>query len=264
MGLANSSEEPVAVRDVLTEDNLRLMCAHLETVDNVRGRKYCTNTINMYSRMWSVVGAIFLEPGTVDAWKAQVSHRTHDAAKSRDDNGDLDNESDEANKATFQTPVTFLDMVHRRRRFLEATTKMAVNQGSSEWPPAHWPEATVESQRILLSRRKAALVASFLLTHVPPLRDDAGCSLVWNRHLKMMNVKERKVFQYRKIGPNVTKTSGLGRRALKMGARDESQFSIVTLPPWLGDMVDDYVRTDLPRIAGEAFRKFWPWCCCSA
>ena len=264
MGLANSSEEPVAVRDVLTEDNLRLMCAHLETVDNVRGRKYCTNTINMYSRMWSVVGAIFLEPGTVDAWKAQVSHRTHDAAKSRDDNGDLDNESDEANKATFQTPVTFLDMVHRRRRFLEATTKMAVNQGSSEWPPAHWPEATVESQRILLSRRKAALVASFLLTHAPPLRDDAGCSLVWNRHLKMMNVKGRKVFQYRKIGPSVNKTSGLGRRALKMGATDEPQFSIVTLPPWLGDMVDDYVRTDLPRIAGEAFRKFWPWCCCSA
>ena len=39
----------------------------------------------MHSRMWRVVGAIFLEPVTVDAWKAQVSHRTHDAAKSRDD-----------------------------------------------------------------------------------------------------------------------------------------------------------------------------------
>ena len=134
---------------------------------------------------------------------------------------------------------------------------MALIQGSSEWPPAHWPETTVESQRILLSRRKGALVASFLIAHVPLLRDDVGCSLVWNRHLEM-NVKERKEFQNRKIGPSANKISGLGRRALKMGARGESQFSVVTPLPWLGDTVNEYVRTDLPRIAGEAVRKFGP------
>ena len=73
-----------------------------------------------------------------------------------------------------------------------------------------------------------------------------------------MNVKERKEFQNRKIGPSANKTSGLGRRALKMGARGESQFSVVTPLPWLGDTVNEYVRTDLPRIAGEAVRKFGP------
>ena len=61
MGLAKSSGEPVAVRDVLAEDDLRLTCAHLEAVDNMRGRKYSTNTINMNSRMRSVVGAILVK-----------------------------------------------------------------------------------------------------------------------------------------------------------------------------------------------------------
>ena len=55
-----------------------------------------------------------------------------------------------------------------------------------------------------------------------------------------------------------THTSGMGRRSLEMGAKGESQFSTVTLPRWLGDMVEEYVRTDLTRVAGKAIRKFFP------
>ena len=97
-----------------------------------------------------MVGAFFLEAGTVDAWKAPVSQRAYDAAKSWGANGDVDHESEEANKAILQTTVTFLEL----------TTRMVSDPHVKR--VAHWQDATVASHRIVFSRQPSALVASFL------------------------------------------------------------------------------------------------------
>ena len=112
----------------------------------------------------------------------------------------------------------------------------------------------MDSQEILLSRRKAAQQSHFLLTHTPP-RDEAGHMLVWNRHLKAsLNKKEEKVYQYRRIGDRPSKTISLSRQT-KPDPKRAMYLNVYDLPQWLGQVMKDYVDNHLPRPAAEAIRK---------
>ena len=99
-----------------------------------------------------------LEAGTVGAWKAPVSHRAHDAAKSWDANGDVDHESQEANKAILQTTV----------RFLELTTRMVSDPHVKRMATSKTPPLRVSASFCPVGH--LPLLRVFLFTHVPPLR----------------------------------------------------------------------------------------------
>ena len=65
MKLAPSKDHPLSIRDMLTEDEEKNMCEHLEMVKNARGRKYIPAATHVTSRMWSSVGCVFLDSGDV-------------------------------------------------------------------------------------------------------------------------------------------------------------------------------------------------------
>ena len=64
MKLAPSRDHPLSIREMLTEDEEKNMCEHLEMVRNARGRKHIPAT-HMNSRMSSSVGCVFLDSGDV-------------------------------------------------------------------------------------------------------------------------------------------------------------------------------------------------------
>ena len=99
--------------------------------------------------------------------------------------------SNGANQIVDKMKATQLDVVHNRQMFAAATNTLAKTQTPPAWPPANFPKNAVESQRILLARRKAALHAHCLWTHIPPLRDEADCSLIKNGHVKDPDNKKR-------------------------------------------------------------------------
>ena len=184
-----------------------------------------------------------------------VSHRVSDCEHSRKEQGDVERESDDANKAIDKVRPTFQDIVHRRVLFVQGTEKMKALHSSPSWPPAEYQANVVESQEILLSRRIAAQLSHFLLTHIPPLRDEAGHMLVWNRHLKAsLDKRQEKVYQYRRIGDRPSKTIPLSRQT-KSDPKRAIYLSIFDLPQWLGQMMEDYVDNHLPRLTAEAVRK---------
>ena len=200
MTLTADNQPPVSIPDVLTETNITETCRFFEERRNMDGNFYSVSTIEMFERMFVAMGKAVFEGVHRDDWVDMVHHRIGDAIKSRKERGDVDRESDGANQIVHKRKATYQDVVHNRQKFAAATDKMAKTQTSPDWPPAHFPENVVESQRILLARRKAALLGHYLLTHITPLRDEAGSSLIWNRHLKVLeNKKGEKVFQYRRI-----------------------------------------------------------------
>ena len=116
--LAPGSEGvPIKIRDVLTESNVQELCKDFENKKNMRKRKFSVATMRMYARMWSVVGAIFIQQkDELDEWKKMVSHRIKDAIQTRKDEGDVSAESEAANRTTMKPTFTFLDMLHRRKK----------------------------------------------------------------------------------------------------------------------------------------------------
>ena len=193
---------PIKIRDVLTEANVRDLCSDFETKKSSRNKKFSEATMLLYARMWSAVGKVFiLDKSELEDWQKMSSHRIKDAIQTRKDEGDVSAESEAANQTTMKPTVTFFDMLHRRKQFMEKTNCMIAEQTASDWPPSHWPASTFESQRILLARRTAALLGNFFITHVPPMRDEAGCGLIWNRHIKIMDVDGTKILQYRNRCP---------------------------------------------------------------
>ena len=65
MKLAPSKGPTISTRDVLTEDEEKNMCEHLEMVKNSRGRKYSPAATHVNSGMWSSVGCVSLGSGDV-------------------------------------------------------------------------------------------------------------------------------------------------------------------------------------------------------
>ena len=117
------------------------------------------------------------------------------------------------NQVLNKPKATYADVFHSRLRSAAATDKMDALQRSSSWPPTSYPENVVQSHCVLLCRRKAALFGHYLLTHIPPLRDEAGHNLIYNRHLKICeNNKGEGVYQHRRIGDRPSKNIPLPRR----------------------------------------------------
>ena len=144
---------PIKIRDVLTEANVRDLCLDFETKKSSRNRKFSEATMLLYARMWSAVGKVFiLDKSELEDWQKMSSHRIKDAIQTRKDEDDVSAESEAANQTTMKPTVTFFDMLHRRKQFMEKTNCMIAEQTASDWPPSHWPASTFESQRILLAR----------------------------------------------------------------------------------------------------------------
>ena len=79
------------------------------------------------------------------------------------------------------------------------------------------------------------------------MRDEAGCGLMWNRHIKIMDVDGTKILQYRnrcqdiRYNPRRSRGQLQERRTLSLG---ESSF-----------LAEAYVRRDLPVLEADAARK---------
>ena len=56
LNLTDASGPPVAVVDVLTEENVARACKHFENERNLDGNRFAVATIRMYARMWSAMG----------------------------------------------------------------------------------------------------------------------------------------------------------------------------------------------------------------
>ena len=65
-----------------------------------------------------------------------VSRRVSDCEHSRNEQGDVERESEDANKTIDKVRPTFLDIVHKRMLFVKETEKMEALQTSPSWPPA--------------------------------------------------------------------------------------------------------------------------------
>ena len=101
-----------------------------------------------------------------------------------------------------------------------------------------------------------AALAHFLLTHVPPLRDEAGHHLVFNRHVKLMqNEAGESVFQYRRIGAGPTKTSTTSKRSKASVPARHTHLLVHNLPSWLGGMLRDYMDKEWGILFSDAVRK---------
>ena len=170
--------------------------------------------------------------------------------------GDIDAEPEAANLTTMQQEVTQLDMVHKRDQLMAMTNRMALTQASPDWPRASWSEASVESQTALLSRRRAAIFASFLVTDVPRVRDEAGSTLVWNERIKvMLSGRDKRSYCTGKSGLESRRRQAQVGRLRKAIRRQTRICSIVNLPVWLAEMAECDVRAEFQRIAKEAVRK---------
>ena len=88
------------------------------------------------------------------------------------------------------------------------------------------------------------------------MRDEADCGLIWNRHIKIMDVDGTKILQHRKIGGQVSKTSGTTHGAVEGNSKKDAHFHLVNLPSWMADMAEAYVLRDLPVLEADAARKF--------
>ena len=102
----------------------------------------------------------------------------------------------------------------------------------------------------------AALLSHYLLTHIPPLRNEARHKLTWNRHVKVIKTpRDDTVCQYRGIGAAPSKSAALGRRAQlkEQPANRQACHLAHTLPLWLGQKLVDI---DLLRLSAEAVRRF--------
>ena len=119
----------VAVVDVLAEDGVARAFKHFETERNLDGNRFAVGTIEMYARMWSAMGKVFLDNDVQELSSTMVSH-------SSKEQGDVERESDDANKTIDKVRPTFQDIVHKRMVFVKGTEKMEALQTSPSWPPA--------------------------------------------------------------------------------------------------------------------------------
>ena len=155
-------EPPIVVRDVLTQENVKKMCNVFETQRNSEENWFAVSSIKIYGRVFRDLGSVFLPQEFHEQWKRMVRHRIGDAIHTRKQKGDVDRESAAANATVRHPPSTYLDLLHKRKKFQEATDETEKKHLAQDWPPAHWDASVVESQRILLARRKAILQFDFL------------------------------------------------------------------------------------------------------
>ena len=86
--------------------------------------------------MWAAMGKVFLDNDVQELASTMVSRGVSDCEHSRNEQGDVERESDDANKTIDKVRPTFQDIVHKRMLFVKGTEKMEALQTSPSWPPA--------------------------------------------------------------------------------------------------------------------------------
>ena len=236
--------------------------------DTIRGGKHWIGSMRHYARMPNSVGKVFLAPDDKAAWKSCVRKRMGYAIKVRSRFGiGLDKEERESDKAAKNPPLTYPDVLFKRREFQRRLEKAIAVTTAASWPQPEWSDAAIEGKFLLVSRVKAALLGSWLLSHIPPLRHEilekhcvldliltflrcschhlitfeAGHNLVLNRQVKkVVGVSSAAFWPYRRIGTAPTKTTPSARSSGKDVATRLIMLRTHPLPSWLGEWLERY------------------------